>query len=141
MRILSASFVSLSHDRPLQHPRACWRLRWQVISVCRKKNAWLHDGFIALSGTLSDLKVQVLTFGGDPSPLDDNLYLLNARMVFTSSPDVDEDQPVLQLFVNDVRIFIVTLCSIYLICCQEVQEIPPGNRMKPVVIFQCLTLG
>lgn len=75
----------------------------------------------------------MLTFGGDPVPLDDGLYLLNARMVFAPSPDVDEDHLILRLFVNDMHLSIVTLSSVYLICCQEAQEIPPGNRLKPTV--------
>lgn len=45
----------------------------------------------------------VLTFGGDPSPLDDGIYFVNGRVILARSSDVSEHQPVVQVFANDIR--------------------------------------
>jgi hypothetical protein len=53
-----------------------------AFQFAEKKWFWLHDGFLALFNFASDLKVQVLTFGGNPSSIDDGLYFVDARVVF-----------------------------------------------------------
>ncbi|KAF8835911.1 hypothetical protein BDN67DRAFT_1015133, partial [Paxillus ammoniavirescens] len=53
-----------------------------------KKRFWLQDGFIPVPN--GDLKVQVLSFGGDPLPLDQGAYSINARATLDPAQTVDE---------------------------------------------------
>ena len=65
---------------------------------------WKHHGFLPLHG--GDLPVDVFTFGGGASaPLDDGAFFGSARVVarITVGADAQTTEPMLQLFVNEVR--------------------------------------
>jgi hypothetical protein len=68
-----------------------------------KKRFWLHDGHLPMPD--NDLSVRVMTFGGDPVPLDDGVYVVNGRIICAQNPETPASQPILQLFLNDVHSF------------------------------------
>ena len=71
-----------------------------------KKTYWSHDAFIALPDNDNDFALNVLTFGRDPLPLYDGIYIISGRVVLARSALSSESDvaPVLQVFVNDVSL-------------------------------------
>ncbi|KAF8841078.1 hypothetical protein BDN67DRAFT_980554 [Paxillus ammoniavirescens] len=70
---------------------ACTIVHGRPYQYAERKRFWLHDGFIPAPN--GDLKVQVLTFSGDPLPLDQGAYSINARPTLDPAQTVDEPPP------------------------------------------------
>ena len=75
----------------------------RAYQYAEKKRFWIHDGHLPMPD--NDLPVHVLTFGGDPVPMDEGVYVVNGRLICAQNPEVQAPQPILQLFLNDVLSF------------------------------------
>ena len=75
----------------------------RAYQYAEKKRFRIHDGHLPMPD--NDLPVHVLTFGGDPVPMDDGVYVVNGRLICAQNPEVQAPRPILQLFLNDVLSF------------------------------------
>lgn len=105
-----------------------------------KKTFWIHDTYLPLPDDRQDFGLNVLTFGGDPSPLNDGIYFVNGRVILHIAwgTDTSRRTPTVQVFANDVSCLfslclLLTLLMISFL--KDVVELPAGARAPPMFVI------